>query len=361
MTSAAAPELSVVLVTPFGFEPMRRLIGYLALQDVRDRIEIVVVATSRAELALDQSALAGFWGYQVVEFGPIDSLNRPRVAGIRAARAPIVAMSEDHCFPAPGWARALLEAHREAWAAVGPTVALANPESARAWANYLIQYGGWVQPDPGGEIDDLPGHNSSYKRELLLAYGERLESMMVADTMLHWDLRRRGFKLRLEPRAVSHHVFMTLQRPFLAENFYIGWQFAGIRARSCGLARRLLFLSGSPLLPAVRLRRIVRRMRQFGWQRDLLPRALPALLLGLAASAAGELCGYALGLRNAMSKTVDLDFRRDRFVSTAERERLFAGELVRFPATPAHPSQLARARGAGPAVAPGGTGQAPPR
>lgn len=349
--TAAAPELSVVLVTPYGFEPMRRLLGYLARQDVHDRIEIILVAPSRRELAPDESALAGFWGHQVVEHGPIDSLNRPRVAGIRAARAPIVVMTEDHCFPAPGWARALLDAHRDAWAAVGPTVALANPESPRAWANYLIQYGGWVQPDPGGEIGDLPGHNSSYKRDLLLAYGERLESMMVADTMLHWDLRRRGFKLRLEPRAVAHHVFMTLLRPFLAENFYIGWQFAGIRARGFGFGRRLLFVGGAPLLPAVRLRRILRRMRQFGWRRDLLPHALPSLLLGLAASAAGELCGYALGLRNAMGKTVDLDFRRDRFVTAAERERLFAGDPVRFPTAPAHPSQLSRERRRGRAPA----------
>jgi hypothetical protein len=339
--SSAGPELSVVLVTPYGFEPMRRLLGYLARQDRRERIEIVLVAPSRHELALDESALAGFWGHQVVECGPIESLNRPRVAGIRAAKAPIVAMTEDHCFPAPGWAAALLDAHREGWAAVGPTVALANPESVRAWANYLIQYGGWVQPDPGGEIADLPGHNSSYKRERLLDYGDRLESMMVADTMLHWDLRRRGEKLKLEPRAISHHVFMTLLRPFLSENFYIGWQFAGIRARGFGFVERIVFVVGSPLLPLVRLRRIVKRMREFGWQKLLVPRVLPSLFFGLAASAAGELCGYLLGLGNSMSKTVDLDFRRDRFVTPAERERLFGGELPTFPTAPAHPSQIA--------------------
>jgi len=337
MARASEPELSVVLVAAFGFEPMRRLLGYLGEQDDPAAIEIVLVARSRAELGLDERALEPFWGYRVVEVGTIDSLHRPRVAGVRAARAPIVALSEDHCFPAPGWARALLRAHRGAWAAVGPAIGLANPQSPRAWANYLIQYGAWTQPATGGEIDDLPGHNSSYKRELLVAYGEQLERLMIADTMLHWELRRRGHRLRLEPEAVSHHVFMTRLRPFLVENFYIGWQFAGIRGRDFSLARRLAYGLGAPLLPLVRGRRIARLVRARGWTRGLVPWALPALALGLAASAAGELLGYLFGLGPSMSRTVDLDFRRDRFVGAADRERLFGAERFRFAGAPARP------------------------
>jgi len=133
---------------------------------------------------------------------------------------------------------------------------------------------------------------------------------------------------------------MTRWRPFVAENFYIGWQFAGSRVRAFGLARRLLFVAGSPLLPLLRLRRIAARMSHPGWRRALLPRTLGALLLGLTASAVGELCGYLLGVGSSLSKTLDLDFRRDRFVSQREKERYFAGELVAFPDTPAHPSQI---------------------
>lgn len=335
------PDLSVVLVAAFGFEPMRRLLGYLAEQEDPSAIEIVLVTPSRAALALDESALAAFWGHQVVEVGPIVALHRPRVAGVRAARAPIVALSEDHCFPAPGWAAALLRAHRGPWAAVGPAIGLANPESPFAWANYLIQYGAWTQPASGGEIDDLPGHNSSYKRELLTGFGDRLERLMVADTMLHWELRRRGHRLRLEPAAVSHHVFMTRPRPFLAENFYIGWQFAGIRGRDFPLARRLLYALGSPLLPLVRGRRIAQLVRARGWGRGLVPWALPGFALGLVASAAGELLGYLFGLGPSMSRTVDLDFRRDRFVGEAERRRLFGSERHRFDVAPAQPPRRA--------------------
>jgi len=326
------PAMSVVLVAPYGFEPMRRLVLYLAEQTLRDRLEIVLVAESRAALALDAQALDGFWGHQVVEVGPITALARPRAAGVRAARAPIVALTEDHCFPAPDWAEALLRAHEGPWAAVGPAVGLANPQRYWAWTNYLLQYGPWVQPTEGGEIDDLPGHNSSYKRALLMDYGAELDAMFVADTILHWDLRRRGHRLYLESRAKVFHVYMTRFRPFVAENYYIGKQFAATRRRGWGVGRRLMWVAGSPLIPLVRGARIVRRMREFGWLGRLMPGVLPSLITGLTASAAGEMMGYAFGLGDAADQTLDLDFRRDRFVSARERASVWGDALVRFPA-----------------------------
>ena len=105
-------------------------------------------------------------------------MNRARVAGIRKARAPLVVLLEDHSFPAEGWAEALIRAHAGPWSAVGPAVGLANLHCMKAWANYLIQYSPWMKPAQSGVIDDLPGHNSSYKKELLLGYGDDLESMM---------------------------------------------------------------------------------------------------------------------------------------------------------------------------------------
>ena len=47
----------------------------------------------------------------------------------------------------------------------------ANPKSAISWANLLIEYGPWLDPAPAGKASHLPGHNSSYKRDVLLGYG----------------------------------------------------------------------------------------------------------------------------------------------------------------------------------------------
>ena len=65
-------ELSVIVVTPYGFPAIRTLLRYLAEQTIRDLMEIVIVAPSRRELELDRHLLAAFGNFQVIEVGPID-------------------------------------------------------------------------------------------------------------------------------------------------------------------------------------------------------------------------------------------------------------------------------------------------
>ena len=93
---------------------------------------------------------------------------------MREASAPIVVFTEDHCFPEPEWAAALLARHAEPWAAVGPVLRNANPETTVSWADLLIAYGPWLAPGVAGPKDHLPGHNSSYKTSVLREYGDRL-------------------------------------------------------------------------------------------------------------------------------------------------------------------------------------------
>lgn len=82
--------------------------------------------------------------------GHMRSTARARAAGVRAATAPVVALAEDHAFPAPGWAEAFIERHGEGWAAVGPVISNANPRSATSWANLLIEYAPWLEGARGG-------------------------------------------------------------------------------------------------------------------------------------------------------------------------------------------------------------------
>jgi hypothetical protein len=51
----------------------------------------------------------------------------------------------------------------------------------------------------------------------------------------------------------------------------------------------------------------------------MLPRLLPALLVGLAFDGAGEAAGYALGPGGAMAKLSDMEFHRERFLAARDR------------------------------------------
>jgi hypothetical protein len=110
-----------------------------------------------------------------------------------------VVLTEDHCYPEPGWAEALVAAYDDRTAVVGPVVAHANEGGVVAWADYLLGYGPWLDPTPGGDVAYLPGHNSSYRREALLDYEPELERWLEAESVLHWDLRDKGWRLVLEP------------------------------------------------------------------------------------------------------------------------------------------------------------------
>lgn len=320
MSVNSLPAMSVIVVTPDDYETVRKTMRHLRTQKVKDRLEIVLVAPSADGIGLDEKELSGFYQFSVVAVGHMRSTARARAAGVRKASAPVVAFAEDHAFPAPGWAEALINAHGQDWAAVGPVMSNANPASLTSWANLLVEYGPWLEPLAGGEVEHLPGHNGSYKRELLLQYGDTLEEMLDAETILQWDLRTRGHRLYLEPKARTFHENFTAPLSSIILRFYGGRLFAASRARRWSVWRRMLFTFGSPLIPFVRFLRLVRELRQRGRPRHLLPRVAPMLFAALLFDGAGEMVGYALGPGRAMTVLSDMEFHRGRYMKSSGRE-----------------------------------------
>ena len=306
----ASPALSVVLITPDNFETLRRTVGCLVRQTVREQIELVILAPASATIDVDAQLVAPLAGVQVVRLASLTPTGPARAAGIRAARAPVVAFGEEHCFPAPGWAQALIEAHRGAYAAVGPAMHNANPETIVSWADLLIGYGPWAAPIAKHEPDYLPGHNSSYKRAVLLDYGDRLDTLMEAETVLMWDLRAKGHKLLLDPAAASAHMNFGFWSSWLPVMFLNGRAFADTRASGWPLTKRLAFVAASPLIPVVRFTRTIAHARRLGRGASFLARVIPAMCVGLVADGIGQMAGYALGAGNAHARMAEFEWHR---------------------------------------------------
>jgi GT2 family glycosyltransferase len=312
LKNVTSAELSVILTTPDCYDTIRKTIACLRAQTARDRLEIVIVAPAGRELKLCESELKSFANFHVVEVKAIESIGAANAAGVRDASAPLVAFGEDHAFPDPEWAEALIAAHKQNWVAVGPAVRNANPGSLISWADFLIAYGPWMECVAGGVAEHLPGHNSSYKRSVLIEYGSRLETMLEAESVLHWDLNNRGYQLYLEPRAkISHLNFGTLSS-WLPAQFHSGRMFATIRSRNWCRAKRLFYTCSAPMIPAIRLYRILRQ--SYRLRSNLRPAILPVLILGLTVSALGEMLGYASGEGNSRKALTHLEFHRIRHI-----------------------------------------------
>lgn len=315
-------SLSVILITSDGYSSIRKTVSYLQKQTIQSQIELVIVAPSKSTLSLEPADLFAFARCQVVEIGAIASIGRSYAAGIRVAQAPVIALAEDHCFPEPDWAEALVQAHHQPYAAIGPALRNANPSTAISWADMLIAYAQWMHPAIAQTVNFLPGHNSSYKREILLHYGDRLEAMLESETLLHWDLRSQGYTLYLEPAAVAAHTNFAQLFPWLPVQFRAGRIFAGGRAQveRWPWFKRLAYSVASPLIPLVRMARILSALREGDRpQVKMAIGTLPMTMLGLLADGLGQMLGYGFGYGGALQDYAAAEFHRELYLAASDR------------------------------------------
>lgn len=313
-----SPEMSVVIITPDNFETIRRTVDYLKAQTVKDKLELVIVALSPDDFEVNPQELEAFNRFRIVESVEIITYGQALAVGVKSASAQIVACTEDHVFPDPSWAEALIESHKNNWAAVGPVIYNVNPDDLVGWADILMGYSQWLYPNNGGEMNHLPGHNCSYKRPVLLEYGPDLGRVLEAESVLHWDLISKGYKLYLEPAAKIYHLNFGVMSTFLKVHFYMGRMFAATRCQPWSRMKRLSFAFGSVLIPFVRFYRIV---RNYSGSLDLLkskPQVYPILALGLLVSSIGEMMGYVSGSGNSVQKTFEYHFHRDLYIKNEQ-------------------------------------------
>ena len=198
-------------------------------------------------------------------------------------------------------------------------------------------YGPWFGPPEAGEVNLLPGHNSSYKRDLLLDYGDRLESLLAAETSLQQDLRARGFRLYLEPAAKAFHTNFTEPSRWIPYLFYSGRVFAAERGRDWPRLRRAGYGAGSCLIPLVRLVRLAPRFRRA--RPDLAVGVYGPLLFALIVDAAGPGSRLpSLGAGRAAEKVARLEFHRHASSSAvmASRQPFFSVIIPTY----SHPAEL---------------------
>ena len=305
----AEPALAAIVVIPDTYDTVRRTISHLQAQSAADQIEIIFVAPSHQQLGLDESELTCFHSWHVVEVGTVTCIAHAFAAGIRHASAPIVALTEDHSFPDANWAEVMIAAHRQPWAAVGPSMRNGNPSTMLSWADFYQSYGEWAHPISSGPIRHLPGHNSSYKRDILLEYGNRLENLMQAESILHRHLRAQGRELWLESRTCTSHLNFTSWSSWIPLRYHTGREFAATWAQTWSLPRRLFFTAAAPLIPWVRLWRIQKCVRR-GQSGGFLIRLFPTLFVGLLVDGLGQMVGYATGAGGSMEKVAKYEFHR---------------------------------------------------
>ncbi len=313
----AGPELSVVTVGLRGEGSLGPTLRALAAQTIADRIEIVAVVPAGTVVPNPK----GFADARTVSLPELATTGQSIAAGVHAAATPIVAYVEEHSWPRRDWAERLLAAHRSGVGAVSWSLENANPDSATSWVHLLTDFGAAVHPAPSRSVWPPPWHHTSYRRDLLTAYGQDLGGMLEAEWRLHAELAEAGHRFEHAGDARSCHWNLSRYGAHLREELRGARSFGASRVEhgGWGLARRLGYAAAAPLIWAVRVRRSVPDLRRVAPPRMTL--VAPLLGVGLAVSAAGEAWGYASGLGSSRRQRMRVELDRRTSLGRADRER----------------------------------------
>lgn len=283
------PELSVVVASVNGMPYLGRCLD--ALRDRAPDAEVIVADWTDDET---RRRVRQAWpSTRLLSFDQPMAVPELRAAGILAARAPFIALIEDHCVVDENWAGRLLEAHARGYSVVGGPVRNGATSRTRDWAAFLTEYSAHMEPAPAGPVADLVGMNVSYDRRALAAIEDLVKDGRW-ESWLHPRLRTCGFSFYCDPAAVIHHVKDFGVREFLLQRFHYSRSHAGMRNPELG-GKRVVYCLGSPLLVPMLYFRIARNVwRKRGPVREFLL-ATPLILLYLTAWSLGEAAGYAFG------------------------------------------------------------------
>lgn len=201
------PQISVVVPSHDRPARLRLLLDSLRRQTLRDdRFEVVVAHDSSGSETADllrSHPLAEAGTLRELAFPPGPGPAAKRNAGWRAARAPLVAFTDDDCEADPGWLEALLKMHEER-----PEAVIQGRTEPRPAERHLISaFSRSIQIDR--ESTWYETCNMAYPRALLERLGGLDEEFGLGagdDTDLGWRARETGAQVVFLPAALVYHA-----------------------------------------------------------------------------------------------------------------------------------------------------------
>ncbi len=226
---------------------------------------------------------------------PGTSVFQLRLTGYRAATAPIIGITEDHCLLPEDWALRNLEAHAahpEA-AAIGGSIVNGAVDSSIDWASFLIVQSAFAAPIPSGPAARIAGAVSvSYKREALASMDEH-GGLGAMDVLHQRSMASSGGALIADDAIRVIHDQSLGFSGTLAIHYHAGRTISGFRRRQMD-TRQVIRILATPLVPVARFARLVGIATPKGYGR-IVARAAPAIWLLLVAQTAGQVVGYVAG------------------------------------------------------------------
>jgi glycosyltransferase involved in cell wall biosynthesis len=217
-----------------------------------------------------------------------------RNVGMKLARNDLLLFTDPDIVAAPDWIEKLLATYRVTSTPTAGAVASVQ----RNWLGlgiHLAKFDLWL---PGGGPRSVPvaaSVNFLCARDLLDQAGGFDGNEMIGDTLLSWELLRRGHNLRFASDAIVYHDHRSSFGELLRERFVRGADFARLRSeRKTWNRPRTFAILVATVLPLRLINLIARTFLacvRSGCAFDFV-RTLPVVAAGHAAWLAGETTQY---------------------------------------------------------------------
>lgn len=269
----------------------------------RERAELVLetLVVSRLGPALREGILREWPWVRVLDVDAGTPIPQMRAAAFAAARAPLIAVIEDHVIVPAGWAQRVVAAARETGGIVGGPLENLATSTLVDRAAFLCEYSHCLPPGPAGESDWLPGNNVVYPAGALRQHAGIAEAGGW-ENEIHAAIRRSGGRLVFVPEMVAGHDMSYSLGGYIAQRYLYARSFAGNRLRGASFALRAAYATAALTLPPLLLLRISRNVLGNSRYRKSFLMSLPLLVLFVVAWAVGEIVGYLAGPGDALAK-----------------------------------------------------------
>lgn len=286
------PRLSVIVACTHSSRDLEPVLTSFQNQKGKGDLEIIVVDGSGDE-ATDHSTIQQK-ETMTIRFPRGTPLPTLWGAGIRQSRCAIIAVTDAFSIPDTQWVTSTLAAHESSDLVVGGAVDPLPQRSVVDWAAYFCEYGQFMLPLKGGVVSELPGNNIAFKR---VALNRGTQFVKQGFWKSYWcqALQQEGVQLRSVPSMVVYDRKSYQLFPFLIRRYHHGRCFAGMRITHMAPFMRLLYWSGTPILPFLFMWRIsekIIRKRRYLLQFIL---SLPISILAVVSWSWGEFWGYLAG------------------------------------------------------------------
>jgi hypothetical protein len=173
----------------------------------------------------------------------------------------------------------------------------------------------WRPPARHGSCHGIPGHNSAYRRDVLIAMEGALPALLQNEVLLQWRLRDQGYEIGIDPAIKVAHLGETSTAQLIRSYFVMHRHFGSVRARMYrwSLLSRILRVLATPLVPAIRFARFsYSALHERPADVQIILRFAPVILVAQSAAALGMAAGYVLGPGDSGRQLLEFETSTER-------------------------------------------------